>query len=273
MLKPPHYVALSLVLFLVLVTMNLPSQTATQFKLALGGLFLPLFGLAGSAHSLAEHAGNSLAPRRALLNQIEQLRRENDQFRVREAQVTEVWRENERLRQAVNWQKRAPWKLRLARVVLRDPANWWRTVQIDAGRRDGLVPDLPVLTPDGLVGRIQEVGYGMSRVALLGDPDCPVSAAVEEGPLRDFGVILPGGAGVLDGSVVAFTYINQPKAVRPGQLVITSGLSGNFPRGIAIGHVVDTNNVGFGLYTEARVKLSARLDNLEEVWVVLPKDT
>ena len=98
MLKRPHYIALSLVLFLVLVILNLPSQTATQSKLAIGGLFLPLFGLAGSAHALAAQAGNSLTPRPALLNQLEQLRRENDRFRVRDTQVEEVWRENDRLR-------------------------------------------------------------------------------------------------------------------------------------------------------------------------------
>src|ERR1041385_1462251 len=149
MLKRPHYIALSLVVFLVLVIVNLPSQTATQFKLALGSLFLPLFGLAGSVHNLTEQGGNALTPRRALLSELERLRRENNQFRAREAQVAEVWRENERLRQALHLQKQVPYKVQFARVVLRDPANWWRTVQIDVGQRDGVVTDLPVLTMDG----------------------------------------------------------------------------------------------------------------------------
>jgi rod shape-determining protein MreC len=270
MLKRPHYIALSLVLFLVLVVLNLPRQNATQIKLAVGGFFLPLFGLAGSVHSLAEQTGNSLTPRRALYNQLEQLRRENDRFRVRDAQIAEVWRENDRLRQALNWQRQAPWKLRLARVVLRDPANWWRTVQIDVGQRDGIVADLPVLTPDGLAGRIKQVGYSTSRVALVGDPECRVSAVVEDGAVRDYGVILSGSSGILDGSVVDLTYVNQPRAMKAGHRVLTSGLSGAFPKGILIGHIVDTNSIGFGLYTEARVKLGANLESLEEVWVVLP---
>ncbi len=49
---------------------------------------------------------------------------------------------------------RHPWKLKLANVILRDPANWWRTLQIDLGSRDGVRENLPVLTPDGLVGRV-----------------------------------------------------------------------------------------------------------------------
>ena len=270
MLKRPHYVALSVVLFVVLVILNLPSQTASQLKLALGGVFLPLFGLANSVHALADHAGNALTPRRALINQIEQLRRDNQQFRIREAQTADVWRENERLRQALNWQRQAPWKLRLARVVVRDPANWWRSVQIDLGQKDGIVTDLPVITPEGLVGRIDEVGSRHSRVALVGDPDCHVSAVVKDGNARDYGVIASGSSGILDSSLVDLTYVNRPTALRPGQPVLTSGLGGVFPPGIIIGHIVDTNNVGFGLYAEARVKLGASLDNLEEVWVLLP---
>ena len=70
--------------------------------------------------------------------------------------------------------------------------------------------------------------------------------------------------------MVDLTYVNQPRVMKAGQRVLTSGLSGAFPKGILIGHIVDTNSVGFGLYTEARVKLGASLDRLEEVWVVLP---
>src|SRR3954470_16469156 len=102
MLKRPHYVAFSLVLLLAVVMLNLPSKTATQCKLALGSLFLPLFGLASSTHGLTEQLGNSLTPRRVLLTQIEQLRRENGQSRIRESQTKEVWRENEQLREALH---------------------------------------------------------------------------------------------------------------------------------------------------------------------------
>jgi rod shape-determining protein MreC len=271
MLKRPHYIALSAVVFLALGVLNLPARTATQFKLALGSLFLPLFGLASSVHSLSEQAGNSLTPRRALLSELESLRRENSQFRAREVQVAEIFRENDRLRQALRLQQKIPFKLQFARVIMRDPANWWRTVQIDVGQRDGIVTDLPVLTLDGLlVGRIAQSGARTARVALVGDPDCRVSAVVQDGAARDYGVVASGSASVLDGSLVDLTYVNRPTASKPGQRVLTSGLGGIFPQGILIGHIVDTNSVGFGLYMEARVKLGANLDSLEEVWVVLP---
>src|SRR5262249_7907449 len=160
-------------------------------------------------------------------------------------QVANIWQENEELRKALRLQRQLPWKVQFARVVLRDPANWWRTVQIDAGREDGVVPGMPVVTLDGvLVGKITQVGSHSSRLALVGDPECGVSAVVQEGANRDFGVISSGTASVLDGSLVELTYINRPSASKPGQKVTTSGLGGVFPAGILIGHIVETNAIG-----------------------------
>src|SRR5205085_6383601 len=142
-----------------------------------------------------------LTPRAALVSELERLRRENSQCRVRQTQVAEIFHENERLHQALRLQRQITWKVQFARVTLRDPANWWRTVQIDVGERDGIANDLPVLTSEGLlVGRIKQVGSRTSRVALVGDPDCGVSAVVEEGSARDYGVISSGAASVLDNS-------------------------------------------------------------------------
>ena len=150
---------------------------------------------------------------------------------------------------------------------MRDPANWWRTVQIDLGSRDGVRENLPVLTADGLVGRVSSVGYTHAQVVLIGDPNCRVSALVEN-PAHDMGVISPGGP--LDNSLVELSYLSGSANLKPGQNVITSGLGGVFPKGIPIGQIVDARPVEYGLYTEARVKLSANLGALEQVWVLFP---
>ena len=157
MLKRPHYIALGLVVLLTLVILNLPSQTTARFKLGIGSLFLPLFGLASSSQQLAGATGDAVVPRRELLQLNDGLRRENQQMRLQAMQAQETASENARLRQLVGWQRQTSWRLKLAKVVLREPANWWRTVQIDLGSRDGLRVNLPVLTTDGLVGRIASV--------------------------------------------------------------------------------------------------------------------
>jgi rod shape-determining protein MreC len=270
MLRRPHYLALSLVVLFVVVILNLPGRTATQCKLALSSLFLPLIGLASSTQSLTEKTSHRFYPRQALFDRIEQLQRENQQLRLREGQMAELWHENDRLREALQLQAQSPWNLKLARVILRDPANWWRTVHIDLGARDGVATNMAVLTSSGLVGRVHEVAYSSSQVAMIGDPHCGVSALVEEGASGDYGVISSSGANVLNASIVGLTFVNRQSAIKPGQRVVTSGLGGVFPKGILIGHIVDTNSVGFGLYTEARVKLAANLNNLQEVWVIFP---
>jgi rod shape-determining protein MreC len=125
-----------------------------------------------------------------------------------------------------------PWKLKLANVVMRDPANWWRTMQIDLGSRDGLRENLPVITDAGLVGRVSSVSLTHSQVVLIGDPNCRVSALVENAA-RDMGVLIAGGT--LDTSLVELTYLASSANLKPGQSVITSGLGGVFPKGIPIG--------------------------------------
>ncbi len=261
---------MGLVLFVSVVLLGLPERTTTHLKSAIGSVFVPLFGLAGSAQRLVEKASQTLRPRQTLAAEEARLRRENADLRIRLQEAEAVLRENERLRACFGWARRSSEKLKLARVIARDPANWWRNVHIDLGRRDGLRPDLPVRTAEGLVGRVAEVAEMRSRVVLLGDPNCKVAARVLEARRTvDTGVIA-GGSSVLDPSMVELSYLSRSSAIKPGQAVETSGLGGIFPAGIPIGHLVDSRAVEYGLYTDARVKLDVNLNQLEEVWVMMP---
>jgi len=267
MFKRPYYIAVALVALLTLLVLNLPSRTTTRFKLALGSIFLPLFGVAGGAQQVAARTGDSLLPKSELIRANEALQRQNQELRLQAMQTAETARENERLRALLGWQKQTQWKLKLARVLSRDPANWWRTIQIDLGSRDGLRENLPVLTPDGLVGRVIEVSLMSAKVVLIGDANCKVPALVEN-QARDKGVIVSSGP--LDGSFVSLSYLANNANVKPGQKVVTSDLSSIYPKGIPIGIVADARPVESGLYLEAEVRLSAKLSSLEEVWVLFP---
>jgi rod shape-determining protein MreC len=99
-----------------------------------------------------------------------------------------------------------------------------------------------------------------------------VAASVYDPQARatiDNGVITAGSS-VLDESMVELGFLAKASQVKPGQLVMTSGLGGIFPRGIRIGEVVDTRPVDFGLYTVARVKLTVKMNLLDQVWVMMP---
>lgn len=264
-MRRAQIIAPLVVLLLAVVVFNLPSQAVTRFKLALSSVFLPFLGLNNAAQRALPSGVDSLTPRSELIRQNAQLRDEVARLKLAAWQSADASRENARLRAELDWQQRTPWKVRPARVISRDPANWWRTVQIDVGSRDGIHTNAPVLTPEGLVGRVTTVGLTRSQIVLLGDPNCRVAATVEN-EHRDTGILM--NASPLDPGLVELNFLPRGAEVRPGQLVSTSGLGEVFPRGIPVGTVVDARAVEFGIYTQARVKLAANLGGLEEVWVI-----
>jgi rod shape-determining protein MreC len=268
MLKRPQLIALGLIVLLLLIIWTLPAKTMAGLKLAIGSVFVPLIGVSSTGHHLSSQAGDALTPRGDLLKQNDQLRKENQQLKLEAVRNLEVERENARLRESLGWKQQKKWNVKLGRVVLREPANWWRTVHIDLGSLDGLTNDLPVLTEQGLVGRVSSVSLTRSQIALLGDSHCKVSALVQnENRERVTGII--GPYGLLDTTLVALDYLPPNANVKSGQTVVTAGNGGIFPPGIVIGTVVDSHAADYGLSTEARVKLAVNLNALEEVWVLL----
>ncbi len=268
MLKRPQWLAWGAVALVTLVLLNLPDQWAARVKVAVGVLFLPLFGLVGSAQHLAGEASRALAPRDELHRQLEALRRDHQQLQLELVRAREALEENRRLRHLLDWHPPGPWKTRVCRVLARDPASWWQSLTLDAGARDGLRSGLPVLVPEGLVGRVDHVAETTAEVILVGDPRCRVAVIVRE--TGDTGVLSTRSAGVLDHRLVDLTHLPRLLAVRPGHTVLTSGLGGVFPPGLPVGTVVDTRSVGYGLYAEARVQLHADPARLREVLVLLP---
>jgi len=265
MFKKKRYILLAIVAVIAFVLLNLPANTTARLRLAIGSQFLPFFGLANVSRDVAGSTADLVLSKGELIRQNELLRRENEQLKLIGLQANQLAQENARLSQLLGWQNRVPWRTKLARVVLRDPANWWSTVQIDVGSQHGIQANMPVMTMDGLIGRVTAVGLTRSQVVLIGDPNCRVAAQVEN-EARDNGVT--GDASPLERELIHLNYLARNAVIKPGQRVISSDLGGNYPRGIPIGAVVDAKQVDYGLSTEARVKLFASLGSLEEVWVI-----
>lgn len=267
MFKQKNYLTLGAVVLAAVLILSLPAGASSRLKLVIGSWFLPLFGLANAAQQLPASLADSLLPRRELLSEIARLRQENAQLTAQAQQSLAIARENDQLRAFIGWQRQTPWRLKPANVVTRDPANWWRTMEINVGSRDGVQPNLPVLTMEGLVGRITSVSLTHSQVVLIGDQNCRVSALVDNAT-HDMGVLTASGP--LDNSLVELSYLASGANLKAGQNVFTSGLGGVFPKGIPIGKIVDSQSIEYGLATEARVKLNADLGALEQVYVLFP---
>src|SRR5207247_8397621 len=124
MLKRQQYIALGLIVLTTLIMLNLPGKLTARMKLGIGSVFLPLFGLANSSQQLAGQVSDAAVTRGELLKQNDTLRRENQQMRLQLMHAEKTARENDRLHKHFGWAPARPWKFKLARVVLREPANW-----------------------------------------------------------------------------------------------------------------------------------------------------
>jgi rod shape-determining protein MreC len=153
-----------------------------------------------------------------------------------------------------------------ARVILKSPTAWYSTVQIDVGRSDGVKLNQPVVTGDGLVGKITSVNGGTSTVTLITDSSSSVSAVVDNGAS---GQVQPS---IGDPNDMRIQFIKGP-LIKVGQTVSTAGwasgkLESIFPRGIPIGRVTKVSSDELKLYKQAHITPFANFKSLDNVEVI-----
>ena len=150
-----------------------------------------------------------------------------------------------------------------ARVIAADATPWFRTLTIDRGAGDGLRPDLAVVAPKGVVGRIVGLpGARAAKVQLLIDRNAAAGAIIER--TRAAGVV----TGSDDEHALRMEYVSNLEDVQVGDPVVTSGIDGIYPKGFAIG-TVDLVERGAGLYKTIRITPIVEFSQLEDVLVVM----
>jgi rod shape-determining protein MreC len=174
--------------------------------------------------------------------------------------------EAQRLRDLLGLQRVLPLPTMVAHVIARDGTPWYRTVTLDRGSADGVRLNAPVLSPDGVVGRVIARGRHAARVQLLLDEVSGAGARIERS--RITGVVSGHGrAGLAPSGDLAMKYVPMLSDVVVGDVVVSSGLDRIFPPGLLIGRVRFVKT-GAGLFKEILVAPSARFDSLEEVLIV-----
>ena len=275
MLKQPNIVSFCSVMTAGIVLLSLPTRMNSQLKWVVAGIFLPFLGLAAAADEGVESLQSMVVSKQDLLRENQRLRREIQSYKITLLQNQAIASENVLLRQELEWREHQPWRLLPARVLVKDPTNWWRSFYINLGSEDGVVENAPVLSPLGLVGKVEQVETHRSLVRLVGDPHCKVAAMLSDTLQQGkgdpaHGTIMPGADTALNPGLVDFQHLPAGTAPEPGAKVITSGLGGGYPRCIPVGHIVDSRSSTSGLFAEARVRLAVDLNRLEMVWVKLP---
>jgi rod shape-determining protein MreC len=151
-----------------------------------------------------------------------------------------------------------------AQVIGSSGSELSRSVYIDKGEHDGIKPDMAVITVDGIVGKVLRVYRSTSLVLLIDDQTSGVGSILDKTRLQGILRGTPSGELVLE-------KVMSDETVSPGELVLTSGGDGIFPKGLLVGKVTKASP-GSELFLNIRVRPAADLSKLEEVLVVTKID-
>ncbi|HEV8634019.1 MAG TPA: rod shape-determining protein MreC [Chloroflexota bacterium] len=200
-----------------------------------------------------------VAENQALRAEVEQLQRDA-------VRAPELEREVIELRELLGLRREgAEWQWLDARVIGFDASNLLRSAVINRGERDGLVDGMTVMTSRGLVGRIVLLSSRWARVLLISDASSTANAVVQRTRAR--GVVY-GQRGATGKPSLVMRYVPQGEEMNVGDQVITSGVGGIFPAGIAVGTIRQVQRRETDMFQEATVEPSADLLRLEKVYVI-----
>lgn len=250
-----------------LLLVSLQVNTAgggTVFRAIVFGIFGEVQRVVGGALAGAGDAWSHYVGLWNVHDENARLRDRIGQLEVRLQEQRALALRGERLEQLLELQPRLVQKTLAADIVAGDASSFFHTVTINRGTADGVRADMAVLAPRGLVGRVvaqPAPTAHAARVQLLVDRSAAAAAAVERS--RTGGVVV--GA---EGGTLRMDFVSTTADVRVGDLVVSSGLDGIYPKGFVIGEVVSVAR-GSGLYQDVRVRPAVDFSAIEEVLLVV----
>ncbi|MGZ4820860.1 MAG: rod shape-determining protein MreC [Terriglobales bacterium] len=196
---------------------------------------------------------------RGVRSENRQLREEIERMRLEQVRISEDAGQARRLQTLLGFKEQFISQTMAAQVISTTGSDFSRGVFIDKGSRDGIKADMPVVTPDGIVGKVFRVYPTSALVLEINDPTSGAGVILEKSRLQ----------GVLKGSSTGETFLANIMAdekIEPGERILTSGGDRVYPKGMAVGTVSRVNPAGTFLNVEVRP--AAHLDRLEEVLVI-----
>jgi rod shape-determining protein MreC len=194
----------------------------------------------------------------------ERLQQENLRLRLEQVRLAEDAGQAQRLQALLRFKEQFITETVPAQIIGTSGVETSRMVYIDKGAQDGLRPDMAVITPEGVVGKVIRVFPATAQVLEINDPSSGVGVILEKSRLQ----------GILRGSMtgdIMVNYVMSDEKVDTGEEVLTSGGDRIFPKGLPIGRVVQVSP-GPETFLSIRVKAAAALNRLEEVLVITKVD-
>jgi rod shape-determining protein MreC len=259
----------AIVVLIPLLILNL-ALLSVQIEGPSGTLLLKTWTLALQAPIMAVSSAATNGVRHVCRNYLwtvgaraenEQLRQSVHELMLLKNSYEQSKQENARLHRLLSLNESLSYRSVGARVIARTPSYLSNLIYINRGSEDGVRTDAAVISGDGIIGRVVHITKHQAQVQLITNPDASVGAILEKS--RTPGVLRGTGNLMLE-----MDYVANIEPVENGEIVLSSGLDGIYPKGIPIGNVVDSRN-GNGVFRSIMVEPRMDMVRLEEVSVLL----
>jgi len=197
-----------------------------------------------------------------------QLQKENTLLKQRmvelkkeNVQLKETALANERIQKLLRFQEKIPPSMMAAEVIGQDPSSWFKSITINIGEKEGIRKGMAVISSEGVVGQILKTALHHSTVLLITDYNSAIDSIIQR--TRAKAIVEGNGE-----NQCQLKYLLRSEEVIIGDVVVTSGLSGNFPKGLMVGEIRKVEKAGQGIFQFAELVPSVNLTKLEEVLVI-----
>lgn len=249
-------------IFLYVLSLNFrPAERMDLLQRAVSESFLPLFKGLSKVTAFADEVIGDYLLLRQIHAENESLREQVTALEQKLIDYQDAYLENLRLRRLLDFKSTIQTETIAAQVVLHDLTGWFQTLMIDKGLRDGIGVDMAVVNDEGVVGRILEVSDRYARVLLITDAGSSIDAVIQRNRVR-------GIVGGKDANTCVLKYVRGNLDVQEGDLVVSSGKDGVFPKGLRLGTVQGVYKDPLDLFQKIDVKPVVRLSALEEVLII-----
>lgn len=257
---------LLIVLFAFMLRATVTGGTSVMISQVLGVITRPFTSISASISKETEHFLGSFIHAGEIRRENEALREELRLLNQQLADFEQYKHENEYLREYLEVKEQNPdFKFETAEVIQRDPNNRFHSFMIDKGTLSGIEYLDPVITADGLVGRITEVGLTYAKVVTILDVEMDVGCY--DVRTRDTG-ILGGDSKLAAQGYCRLSLLPRESVAAKGDLILTTGISGLFPKDLLIGKIVQVEDESHGKSLYAVVEPAAEIAALTDVMVI-----
>jgi rod shape-determining protein MreC len=189
-----------------------------------------------------------------LKQRLAELQQENHQMK-------EMAIANERLQKLLQFREKISSSVIAAEVIGQDPSSWFKSVTINKGEKDGVRQGMAVISHEGVIGQILKTAPDYATILLITDYNSAIDSIVQ----RTRAKAIVEGKGE---NRCQLKYLLRADEVIVGDIVVTSGLGGNFPKGLMVGEIRKVDKRGHGVFQNAELVPSVDLTKLEEVLVI-----